>query len=53
MAEVFAALPIPRAMIKVNNRKLAEGFFRGLGATDPDAALRALDKLDKVGRGAP
>jgi len=50
MAEVFAALPIPAAVIKVNNRKLAEGFFRGAGATDPDAALRALDKLDKVGR---
>ncbi len=50
MSEVFAALPIPEAVIKVNNRKLAEGFFRGAGATDPDAALRALDKLDKVGR---
>jgi histidyl-tRNA synthetase len=49
MAQVFAALPIPRAVIKVNNRKLAEGFFRGAGATDADAALRALDKLDKVG----
>jgi histidyl-tRNA synthetase len=49
MTEVFAALPIPRAVIKVNNRKLAEGFFRGVGATDPEAALRALDKLDKVG----
>jgi histidyl-tRNA synthetase len=49
MADVFAALPIPKAVIKVNNRKLAEGFFRGAGATDPDAALRALDKLDKVG----
>ncbi len=49
MAEVFAALPIPDAVIKVNNRKLAEGFFLGAGATDPDAALRALDKLDKIG----
>lgn len=50
MAEVFAALPIPPAVIKVNNRKLAEGFFRGAGATDPEAALRALDKLDKIGQ---
>jgi histidyl-tRNA synthetase len=49
MAEVFAALPIPPAVIKVNNRKLAEGFFRGVGASDTDAALRALDKLDKAG----
>ncbi len=49
MAEVFAALPIPPAVIKVNNRRLAEGFFRGLGARDHEAALRALDKLEKVG----
>ena len=49
MTEVFEALPIPRTLIKVNNRKLAEGFFRGAGATDHEAALRALDKLEKVG----
>ena len=49
MAEVLSTLPIPPAVIKVNNRKLAEGFFRGVGASDPEAALRALDKLDKVG----
>src|SRR5215204_2974943 len=48
MSEVLTALPIPPAVIKVNNRKLAEGFFRGVGASDPEAALRALDKLDKV-----
>ena len=34
MAEVFARLPIPRAVISVNNRKLAEGFYRGVGAED-------------------
>ena len=49
MAEVFQALPMPQAVILVNNRKLAEGFFRGVGASDPAAALRAIDKLDKVG----
>jgi histidyl-tRNA synthetase len=49
MAEVFRALPMPPAVILVNNRKLAEGFFLGAGATDPGAALRAIDKLDKVG----
>jgi histidyl-tRNA synthetase len=49
MAEVFRALPMPPAVILVNNRKLAEGFFLGAGATDADAALRAIDKLDKVG----
>ena len=49
MAEAFRALPMPPAVILVNNRKLVEGFLRGLGAADVPAALRALDKLDKVG----
>jgi histidyl-tRNA synthetase len=49
MAEVFRALPCPPAVILVNNRKLAEGFFLGAGATDTGAALRAIDKLDKIG----
>jgi histidyl-tRNA synthetase len=49
MAEVFRSLPCPPAVILVNNRKLAEGFFLGAGATDAAAALRAVDKLDKIG----
>jgi histidyl-tRNA synthetase len=49
MAEIFRALPMPPAVIQVNNRKLAEGFYRGVGAQDPGAVLRAVDKLDKVG----
>jgi histidyl-tRNA synthetase len=49
MAEVFRALPMPPAVILVNNRKLAEGFFLGAGVTDAAAALRAIDKLEKVG----
>jgi len=50
MAEVFRTLPCPATVIVVNNRKLAEGFFLGLGATDSSAALRAIDKLDKIGK---
>ena len=49
MAEVFRELPMPPAVILVNNRKLSEGFFLGAGATDTAAALRAIDKLDKIG----
>ena len=49
MASVLAELPIPPAVIQVNNRKLAEGFYRGVGADDPAAVLRAVDKLDKLG----
>jgi histidyl-tRNA synthetase len=49
VAEALRGLPLPPVTVQVNNRKLAEGFFRGLGAAEPDAALRAVDKLDKVG----
>jgi histidyl-tRNA synthetase len=35
--------------IQVNNRKLCQGFYRGLGIADPEAALRAVDKFDKIG----
>ena len=49
MAALLARLPIPKATIHVSNRKLAEGFFRAVGASDPADVLRAVDKLDKVG----
>ncbi|HLV05857.1 histidine--tRNA ligase [uncultured Georgenia sp.] len=49
MAEALAALPIPPVRIAVNNRKIAEGFYTGIGLTDVDAALRAIDKLAKIG----
>ena len=51
MAAALAALPLPPVRLQVNNRKLVEGFYRGLGL-DGDgvgAAMRAVDKLDKVG----
>lgn len=49
MSALLAELPIPAAVIQVNNRKLAEGFYRGVGASDTAAVLRVIDKLDKVG----
>ena len=49
MSQLLAELPIPPAVIQVNNRKLAEGFYRGVGASDTAAVLRVIDKLDKVG----
>lgn len=49
MAEVLAALPIPPAVIQINNRKLVEGFYLGVGAEDPAAVLRVVDKIDKAG----
>ncbi len=49
MAEIFAKLPIPPMVIQVNNRKIPEGFYRGLGIEDVAGTLRIVDKLDKVG----
>ncbi|GIH17357.1 histidine--tRNA ligase [Rugosimonospora africana] len=51
IGDALGALPIPPVRIQVNNRKLCEGFYRGLGLEDPEAALRAVDKLDKIGPG--
>ncbi|GIJ47770.1 histidine--tRNA ligase [Virgisporangium aliadipatigenens] len=48
-AEALAGLPIPPVVIHTSNRKLAQGFYRGLGVEDPAAVLRIVDKLDKIG----
>jgi histidyl-tRNA synthetase len=49
IGDALGGLPIPPVRIQVNNRKLCQGFYRGLGIEDVEAALRAVDKLDKVG----
>src|SRR3989440_7586832 len=49
VGEALDRPPIPPGRIPVHNPKLCEGFCRGLGVGDPEAALRAIDKLDKIG----
>ncbi|TDE92467.1 histidine--tRNA ligase [Occultella glacieicola] len=52
IAEAFAALTgigLPPVRISVNNRKVAQGFYEGLGLADVDGVLRTIDKLDKIG----
>ncbi|GAB4085823.1 histidine--tRNA ligase [Myceligenerans cantabricum] len=52
MAEAFGALRgigLPPVRILVNNRKVAEGFYRGIGLRDVEGVLRQIDKLDKIG----
>jgi histidyl-tRNA synthetase len=49
IGDALGGLPIPPIRIQVNNRKVCEGFYRGVGISDPEAALRAVDKLDKIG----
>ncbi|MBW3604355.1 MAG: histidine--tRNA ligase [Actinobacteria bacterium] len=49
MHELLAALPVPTATVLVSNRKVLDGFGRGLGRDDTTGIIRALDKLDKIG----
>lgn len=42
-------LGLPPVSLRVNNRKLSEGFYRGLGIEDPAAVLQRVDKYDKIG----
>ena len=52
---------VPPVLMRVNNRKLAEGFYRGLGIGEPGGAfesvstldvLQRVDKFDKIGADA-
>ncbi len=49
IGDALSGLPIPRVRIQVNNRKVCEGFYRGLGLADTAQVLRTVDKLDKIG----
>ena len=52
IAEAFAALAelgLPPVRILVNNRKVSQGFYEGLGIEDVEGVLRTIDKLDKIG----
>lgn len=45
-------LGLPPVSLHVNNRKLSEGFYLGLGIADTAAVLQRVDKYDKIGPGA-
>ncbi len=49
MADAFARLPFAPVRMQVNNRKLIEGYYRGIGANDVAEVMRIVDKLDKIG----
>jgi histidyl-tRNA synthetase len=49
IADAFRRLPVPAIRMQVNNRKIPEGFCRGLGIADFTGVLRTLDKLAKIG----
>jgi histidyl-tRNA synthetase len=49
VGDALAGLPLPPVRMLVNNRKLSQGFYRGLGLADPAEVIRVVDKLDKLG----
>ncbi len=52
VADALQGLPIGPFRIQVNNRKIPEGFYLGIGLADVAATLRIVDKLDKIGPAA-
>ena len=49
MVDALGAAADPAASpFQVNNRKLIQGFYRGLGIDDVTDAIRVIDKLDKL-----
>ncbi|GAA3056754.1 MULTISPECIES: histidine--tRNA ligase [Actinomycetes] len=49
MARALESLPIGDFRMRINNRKLSEGFYLAIGLEDTAAVLRAIDKLEKIG----
>lgn len=49
IADVFSRLPVGDYQIHVNNRKICQGFYAGIGIEDVIGTLRIVDKLDKIG----
>lgn len=48
--QTFTALGLTRFQIRVNNRKILNGFYAMLGLTDRSGdIMRTVDKLDKIG----
>ena len=52
IGDALRGLPLPPVRMHVNNRKLSQGFYQGIGLADPAEALRIVDKLDKIGPAA-
>ena len=49
VGDALGRLDVPPIRIQVNNRKIMEGYYRGLGLADAEATLRAVDRLDRIG----
>lgn len=49
LERLHTELGLPSVTMHVNNRKLSEGFYRGLGIEEPAAVLQRVDKIAKIG----
>ena len=50
IAEIFKSLGFDKFVIRINNRKILNGFFEAIGQKNQSAEiLRIIDKLDKIG----
>lgn len=49
LRDTLVAMALPPIKVMVNNRKILEGFYRGLGIEDITSTLRTVDKLNKIG----
>jgi histidyl-tRNA synthetase len=47
--EALSVLDLGPLKLKLNNRKILEGFYSGLGIEDTMNALRIMDKIEKIG----
>jgi len=46
--KIFDRLGIEDVVTHINNRKIIQGYYTGLGIQDPMQAIRVVDKLDKI-----
>ena len=49
VAEALTDLDVGPFTIGINNRKVLQGFYAGIGIIDPAEVIRIADKLDKIG----
>ncbi|RDD62986.1 histidine--tRNA ligase [Ferruginivarius sediminum] len=47
--EVLASLGLDRVSMHINNRKILQGFYEGLGIENVVETIRVVDKMDKIG----
>ena len=50
--KVFAKLGVDDIQTHLNNRKIIQGYYMGVGIEDPIQAIRIIDKIDKIGADA-